>query len=173
MIFTEKECNEIISWGPEFDIMNVRNCYDVCEPKGLYKSRLDYEIAEVKRTDKTQWVFDKISEYLKPQYPNNKVNKRKYFYLNKFGHGQRFTKHIDKDRYNEWVLVVGATLNDGFEGGKLLAYNPDKEFATKRGELYTMDASILHEVTEITKGVRYSFVFFIEHKDLGLTKQII
>jgi predicted 2-oxoglutarate/Fe(II)-dependent dioxygenase YbiX len=173
MILTKKECDEIISWSEEFNIMNVRECSDVCSPNGLHKSKLDYEIAEVKRTPQTQWIFDKISHYLSLEYPNNKVSEREYFYLHKFEEGHKFTKHIDKDRQNDWVLVVGGILNDDFEGGRLLTYNPNGELATKMGELYTMDACILHEVTEITKGVRHSFVFFIEHKDLGLKKDVI
>lgn len=173
MILTREECNEIVSWGEMFNIMNVRECSDVCHPKGLYKSKLDYEIAEVKRNETTQWIFDKISDYLKEQYPNNKVSEREYFYLHKFEEGHKFTKHIDKDRQNDWVLVVGGILNKDFEGGRLLTYNPNGELATKMGELYTMDASTLHEVTEVTSGVRHSFVFFIEHKDLRLNKNIL
>lgn len=172
MILSKKECDEIISFGKEFEMTSVLVSSDA-HPSGLKKTKLEYDIAYVKRTENTQWVFDKISEYLSPIYPTNKVSEREYFYLHKFEKGNRFTKHIDKHRQNDWVLVVGGILNDDFEGGRLLTYNPDGELATKMGEIYTMDASVLHEVTEITKGVRHSFVFFIEQKDLGLEKVII
>jgi hypothetical protein len=172
MILTKKECEDIISFGKDFEMTSVLVSPDA-HPSGLKKNKLEYDIAYINRTEQTQWVFDRISEYLSSEYPMNKIAEREYFYLHKFEEGNRFTKHIDKHRQNDWVLVVGGILNDNFEGGRLLTYNPNGELATKMGELYTMDASILHEVTEITKGVRHSFVFFIEHKDLGLKKVII
>jgi predicted 2-oxoglutarate/Fe(II)-dependent dioxygenase YbiX len=69
-------------------------------------------------------------------------------------------------------LIVGAKLNNDFEGGKLLTYNPDGELATESGVLYKMDSEVLHEVTEITKGTRYSFVYFINYKDLGVESKL-
>lgn len=172
MILSKKECDEIISFGKEFEMTSVLVSPDA-HPSGLKKTKLEYDIAYIKRTQDTQWVFDRISKYLSTTYPTNKVSEREYFYLHKFEKGNRFTKHIDKHRQNDWVLVVGGILNDEFEGGRLLTYNPDGELATQIGEIYTMDASVLHEVTEITNGVRHSFVFFIEQKDLGLEKVII
>jgi predicted 2-oxoglutarate/Fe(II)-dependent dioxygenase YbiX len=35
-----------------------------------------------------------------------------------------------------------------------------------------MDSEVLHEVTEITKGTRYSFVYFINYKDLGVESKL-
>lgn len=173
MILTESQCTEIISWHTIFSTYNVRNCPNVVSTAGLHKSRLDYNLCEVRRNEMTQWFFDLISDFLKTNYPNNTVNNREYFYIHKFEEGHRFGKHIDKDRMDEWVLVVGAILNSEFEGGRLITYNPDGELATKAGEIYKMDASILHEVTEVTSGVRYSFVFFISHSELGIKKSII
>jgi hypothetical protein len=172
MILSKEECDKIISLSNDFEMSSVLVNPDI-HPAGLTKSKLDYDIAYVNRTETTQWIFDKISKYLKEKYPNNEVSKRESFSIHKFEEGHKFTKHIDKDRQNDWVLVVGGILNEDFEGGRLLTYNPDGELATKMGELYTMDASILHEVTEVTKGTRHSFVFFIEHKDLGLNKEVI
>lgn len=176
MILTKKECNEIISWSSDFKMTSVL-VSPAAAPAGLKKSKLDYGISKIDRNEKTQWMFDKISEYLKDEYPNNKLKEREYFYLHKFEEGHYFHKHIDRDRQNDWALVVGGILNEDFEGGRLLTYDVDGnlngELATKMGEIYTMEVSVLHEVTTITKGVRHSFVFFVEHKDLNVKKLVI
>ena len=173
MILTQDQCNEIISWHKIYKMGNVRECSDVCHPAGLHKSRLDYNISEVPRDPNTQWLFDYVADYLRSDFPNNTVSTKPFFYLHKFETGHKFTKHVDRDRQNDWKHIVGASLNSEYEGGKLITYNPDRELASNAGELYSMDASILHEVTEVTAGNRLSFVFFITVKELGLYKSIL
>lgn len=172
MKLTTEQCNEIISWISVFGKSNVRNCPDVCSPAGLHKSRLDYNITEVKRVESTQWFFDLISEFLSHEYPNNKIKEGRFFYAHEFFTGAKFTKHVDKDRQHDWKVIVGAKLNDDFRGGELLTYNPDGEIATEAGLLYRMDSEVLHEVTEVTEGTRYSFVYFISHQDLGIESKL-
>ena len=169
MILTNEQCCEIISWIDYFGLSNVRYSQDLCGHKGgLHQSRLDYNICEVKREISTQWFFDLISEFLKDEYPNNKIKEGNFFYAHEFFTGARFTKHVDKKRQNDWGLIVGAKLNDDFDGGKLLTYNPNGELATEVGKIYKMNSEVLHEVTEVTKGTRYSFVYFITYKELGI-----
>ena len=104
---------------------------------------------------------------------DNSVNEGEFFYLHRWDEGNKFEKHIDKRREDSWYLVVGASLNDDYEGGKLLCYNPDIEIASTKGELYKMGAEVLHEVTEITSGTRYSFVYFIKQPLLYPKKQLL
>ena len=98
------------------------------------------------------------------------INRGKFFYCLEYTIGAKFKKHRDKDRERDWALIVGATLNKDFEGGKLLSYKPDGELATTQGELYKMNSETIHEVTEVTSGVRYSFVYFITYEELGVPK---
>jgi hypothetical protein len=168
MELTNKQCNEIISWIDYFGKANVRDCSDVCSPAGLHKSRLDYNITEAKREPKTQWFFDLMSNFVDKEYPNNKIKEGKFFYIHEFFEGAKFTAHVDKDRQNDWALIVGGILNDNFDGGRLITYNPNGELAKNKGELYKMKSDILHEVTMVTSGTRYSFVYFITYKELGI-----
>lgn len=172
MKLTTDQCNEIISWTDKFGKSNVRYCPGVCSPAGLHKSKLDYNITEVKRVESTQWFFDIISDFIYEEYPNNKVKEGDFFYAHEFFTGAKFAKHVDKDRQHDWKLIVGAKLNDDFEGGELITYNPNGELATEKGLLYKIDSEVLHEVTEITKGTRYSFVYFINYKDLGVKSKL-
>lgn len=173
MILTTIQCKEIISWVDLFGKSNVRYCPDICSPVGLHKSRLDYNICEVRRDKTTQWFFDLISEFLKEDYPNNKIKEGNYFYAHEFFTGGKFVKHVDKERKQDWALVVGAILNDDFKGGKLITYNPDGELAMEQGVIYKMNSNVLHEVTEVTTGTRHSFVYFITYNELGLENKIL
>lgn len=170
---TDNQCAEIISWHKHYYMGNVRECSDICSPAGLHKSRLNYNIAEITNDNNSAWLFKLISNSLKEEFPNNRVENKPFFYLHKFDKGDKFTRHVDRDRQNDWIKIVGGILNSGFEGGKLLTYNPDGELATKAGELYSMDASTPHEVTEVLHGSRFSFVFFLTAEELGISKSIL
>lgn len=169
MKLTLTECKKIISYHS----YNQVNIHDYAYKEGIHKKRIDYNVAVVPRDKTTQWFFNKIHKRLLPTYPNSKVNEMDIFYNFEYYPGMKFTKHIDKRRDCSWHVVVGGILNEEFEGGKLLLYNPDSEEATKAGDIYIMPAEQEHEVTEVLSGVRYSFVFFISKEWLGIPKTIL
>lgn len=168
-ILTKEERDKVISYH-SYDKINIHQ-YE--HRQGIHRDRIDYNISIVPRDEKTQWFFNKIHNFLLPMYPKSKVNEMDIFYNFEYHKGMKFTRHIDKRRDCSWHLVVGGTLNSNFKGGRLLTYNPDLELASSPGELYHMPAEQEHEVTEITEGVRYSFVFFISKYWLGIPKTIL
>lgn len=84
--------------------------------------------------------------------------------LNKYEVGTKMRKHYDhihscfQDRKGIPVLSFVGVFNDDYEGGKFLVR--DKEYVLKTGDILIMPSVFLypHEVTEVTKGTRYSFV---------------
>jgi len=56
------------------------------------------------------------------------------------------------------ILSFVGALNDEYEGGKMLVR--DVEFSLKQGDIIIMPSCFMfpHEITEVTKGTRYSFV---------------
>ena len=168
-MLTAEECKKVISYH-SYDKINI---HDYEYKQGIHKSRIDYNISIVPRDENTQWFFDKIHKHLLVTYPNNIVNEMDIFYNFEYYPGMKFTKHVDKKRDCSWHIVVGGILNRDFEGGRLLLYDPDSEEATVPGEIYVMPAEQEHEVTEITSGVRYSFVFFISKHWLGIKKTVL
>lgn len=164
------ECNKLIDYHNDYGKMNIT---DYPHNQGIYKSRLNYNVSLVTRDTETQWVYDKLSEFLKDEYPLNIVDELEFLYLHEFKEGMKFTKHIDRDRDCSWYMIIGATLNSEFTGGELLLYNPNDVIADKLGEVYLMDSNREHEVTEVISGTRYSFVIFLTKKDLGIDKSII
>ena len=76
---------------------------------------------------------------------------------------QKHCDHIhslfDGKRKGIPVLSIIGILNDDYEGGELIMFK-DKKIDTKKGDLLIFPSNFLypHEVTPITKGVRYSYV---------------
>lgn len=168
--FTQEECNKIISYHNSYDKISI---FDYKFRQGIYKSRIDYNISVIPRDETTQWVFDKMHNFLLEDYPNNIVHEMDIFYNFEYTPGMKFTKHIDKERDCSWHVVTGAVLNSDYKGGRLLTYEPEGEVATTQGEIYLMPSEQPHEVTEVTEGIRYSFVFFISKEWLGIPKTIL
>lgn len=173
MILSSVQCSEIISWREIYGSANVRYSPATGSSQGLHKSKLDYNITEVPRDKNTQWFFNFIHSFLLKDFPHNKLNKGAFFYLHEFFTGGKFTKHRDKDRNRDWKVIVGATLNSDYTGGELITFHPDMILAKNIGELYIMNSETIHEVTEVTEGTRFSFVYFISNDELGLSKSNI
>jgi hypothetical protein len=72
--------------------------------------------------------------------------------------GDFFTEHSDKI-YASGILSGGYLLNDEYKGGNFIV--DGKKLEVGVGELFTYGREILHEVTEVTDGVRYSLHFVI------------
>lgn len=166
-LLSKEECGKLIDYHNDYGKMNIT---DYPHNQGIYKSKLNYNVSLVQRDSKTQWVYDKLSSFLTDTYPYNNIDKLEFLYLHEFTEGMKFTKHIDRDRDCSWYKIIGATLNEEFTGGKLQLYEPADTIAEKLGEVYIMDATRPHEVTEVLSGVRYSFVIFLTKHDLGIQK---
>ena len=165
-----EECNILIGYHNNYGKMNIT---EYPYNQGIYKSKLNYNVSLVLRDSETQWIYDKLSKFLNDTYPNNNISKLEFLYLHEFKEGMKFTKHIDRDRDCSWYKIIGATLNSDFNGGELVLYEPDDITAKNVGEVYIMDSTRPHEVTEVLSGTRYSFVIFLSKFDLGINKNLL
>ena len=74
--------------------------------------------------------------------------------------GDFFGEHRDTATYEIGILTGHYLLNDEFEGGDFIL---DGEKLEKEvGELSVYGRDILHEVTKVTSGIRYSIHIFID-----------
>lgn len=136
----------------ELDIQHTeQNIHELINPlietaTHMYLDSLKQD--NVNTTDDVVWI---VSEFTSPR-------------MNKYGVGTKMRKHYDhihsvfKDRKGIPVLSIVGLLNDNFEGGKFMCRDVDLNL--KQGDIVIMPSVFLfpHEVTEITKGTRYSFV---------------
>jgi len=60
------------------------------------------------------------------------------------------------------ILSIIGILNDDYEGSELIMFE-DKKIDTKKGDLLIFPSNFLypHEITPVTKGVRYSYVSWV------------
>ena len=79
---------------------------------------------------------------------------------------QNHSDHIhalfDGERKGVPILSIIGILNDDYEGGEFIMFG-DKKINTKKGDLLIFPSNFLypHEVTPVTRGVRYSYVSWL------------
>ena len=69
---------------------------------------------------------------------------------------------FDGKRKGVPILTIIGVLNDNYEGGELIMLE-DKKIDTKQGDLLIFPSNFLypHEITPVTKGVRYSYISWV------------
>tara|TARA_B110000285_G_scaffold74807_1_gene86134 strand:- start:1383 stop:1898 length:516 start_codon:yes stop_codon:yes gene_type:complete len=167
--FDKNECTSIIEYADTFGKKHITQFSNDLSPEIL-----DYNYTFIERNTQTQWMFNKFSNYLLPQFPNNKIKNHDVINLHEFPTGGKFNKHIDVHREADYYIIIGCVLNSNYTGGKLTAYNPDKDdLCEEQGHFYEMYSIRPHEVTLITSGTRYSLVLFLTRENLGIPQTII
>jgi len=83
----------------------------------------------------------------------------------KYGEGGKYEVHVDAGRGSPRNLTTIINLNEEYEGGEFLFFNPDrkeivKEVKLKTGSIIVFPSNFLypHSVKPIIKGERYSIV---------------
>lgn len=167
--FSKEECETIISYGTNLQKgLVVSNSSD--EPS-LSNEIRDSDICWIFPSKENQWLFRRLVDVI------TGLN-QSYFGFDLFGmlEGLQLTKyeapsgfygkHIDKI-YGGTVRKLSITVQlsdpNDYEGGDLLLhFEKDPELMGKGlGKLVAFPSYILHEVTPVTQGTRYSLVAWI------------
>lgn len=88
--------------------------------------------------------------------------------IHKYNVGDYFDKHIDavERNYKNRAYVVGFNINNEYDGGDYILYNPNQIIDKTPGVPYFFKSNRLHEITKIANGIRKSALIFINHEDL-------
>jgi PKHD-type hydroxylase len=170
-VFTKTECEIIIALG---ESMGLQESTLASEP-------IDSKIRESKVAwffprQETTWIFDRLSSAALNL--NNQFFK---FDLYGMVEGIQFTKyqepsghygtHIDKvvgDIPRKLSLTIQLSDPESYEGGDLnLFYSSNFEAIVppkEQGKLIAFPSYMLHQVTPVTKGTRYSLVCWVTGK---------
>jgi len=114
----------------------------------------------------TQKIKNVCEEYLKCEceleFPH---------YLTEYNEGSFHAKHIDNSfGYTKRDMIVGVQLSDSddYTGGDLIINN--EIVPRTKGSLIIYNGTTSHEVTKVTKGIRYSLTecITIKRKTIGL-----
>jgi PKHD-type hydroxylase len=169
---TPQECDEIISVGINNGLQDGLLAEIEKSPKGKKNKKV--------RDSKITWLFpDKNTDWLYRRLTDAITSLNNQFFnfdLYGFAEGLQFThykapaghygKHIDRtlNMVNRKLsLVIQLSDESKYKGGELCLYEQDKPYiySKKQGTLCLFPSYVLHEVTPVTNGERYSLVAWI------------
>ena len=158
--FSKKECSEII---------NLSNTFAARHSSTLFRREdFNYYYHVVVRNKETQWIFDRLANYLKTEYPINKLHEMQEIYLHRYLVGNEFAKHNDSTTHPDQILNIGVCLNSDYEGGEFIAYTPFEILPKVDGTIYIMKSDREHEVKKIISGERWSLILFLNKHHLQI-----
>jgi len=160
-VFTPEECDSIINIGK-------RNVLKVAQTYGKKDTRRKSNVCFLKPSDETYWIFERLAGAAID------INKNHFqFELSGFSEGLQFTEYVAPVGKYGWhadnspnqvirKLTLVAQLSDpnDYDGG-LLQINPAGNEETpdlSRGQVVAFPSHVLHQVTPVTAGSRYSLV---------------
>lgn len=148
ILFSETECKNIIKIVSANPIV-----YNEKDRK--------YQAKSIKYEESTKWIFDKLINYLELQTNITVIKINEIIHFHIFKNLDWFDKHNDEK--NRRLFAIGVLLNDDFEGGDFIFYDDNKncKLEKKIGNTYIFDVKLTHEITKITKGERYSLLWFL------------
>lgn len=162
-IFTAEECNKILN------LINIENKgHSYTNNKGA----LSFEQYKIEDDSNNSWFMDTFKNFIY-ESTNHIVNEIKIdVQILKYNVNDSFPKHtdIDESKKNSQtrLFTIGILLNEEFEDGDLIVYdeNQKKYLKKETGNCYIFDAILPHEVTKITKGIRYVLIAHIRNVEV-------
>lgn len=123
-------------------------------------------------TDDTKWVYEKLCglmNHVNQQYFNYDITLQEPFQFASYDSTRQefYGKHLDTTfsrpssaASRKLSMVLQLTDPDAYEGGELALYQCAEPTLVpkKKGMLVMFPSFIMHEVTPVTKGTRYSLV---------------
>jgi hypothetical protein len=167
--FTKEECTTIINLSLELEGINRDvNSKNIERPR----ENISYTYYNIYKNEKIEWIFNRISDYLIHEKNIEVVKPFNVIHLHKYLSGNKFERHSDI-YYPNQILNVGVCLNDDYDGGEFILYNPTQSIPKKQGLIYSFKNTTEHEVKEITKGTRYSLIVFLFKDNIRLKTNLI
>jgi PKHD-type hydroxylase len=169
MLFTEDECQSIISLGEKNNLVDgtIRENEHVSD---IRKSKVSW----ISPSDETRWIYQRLTDAI--------VSLNNQFFgfdLSGFNEGLQFTKyeapdskydlHVDvvsKGIIRKLSIVLQLQKPELYDGGELqLVYSSEPTILGKnQGTLLVFPSYVLHRVTPVSKGTRYSLVGWVSGK---------
>ena len=160
ILFNQTECNSIIEYVT-LDYTNWK------------MSDREYSSKSIHYSIETKWLFDKLKTFFQLETGLKIIKTKEEIHFHKFVNGNWFDKH--NDIRDSRMYAIGVLLNDEFEGGDFKLYNSNEITLNKKiGNSYIFDVRILHEITPIVEGTRYSLLWFLHSQNIkNITNTLI
>jgi hypothetical protein len=161
--FTKDECQEIINLSK-----SIKGTRRDESPRPI-----SYDFYSIGYSSETKWIFDKLDRYFTETTGISVLKPLDAVHLFDYSVGDKFGKHRDI-YYQNQIHNIGVCLNDDYEGGEFVLYDPQYTVLPKiTGEIYTFNHSYEHEVMEVTNGHRWSLIGFYFYDHLDLKKPLL
>jgi hypothetical protein len=159
ILFTQKECVSIISSAE-----NETTKWEMDDRK--------YESFPIISSEKNKWIFDRLRSFFEEEANMLICRDKNIIHLHKYKSEDYFDRHEDT-RENR-LFSVGVLLNCNFSGGDFKLYGTKNITIDKKaGNSYIFDTRIEHEISRITKGIRYSLIWFLDNTNLKIDRNKI
>ena len=164
--FTDAEIDQIIALGLSLNPSESRLDVDSNAAVRLSTNAWIYPTAE------SEWLYKKMNlaiDYMNKRFFNYDINLQEPYQFASYDSGREefYGRHLDTT-FGEFSpaasrkLSITLQLTDGsdYSGGDLLLYQGDKPLVApkKKGMMVAFPSFIMHEVTPVTAGTRYSLV---------------
>lgn len=183
VLFNERECEDIINFHktytdlifrskePFIDLANHR-IYTESTTRSVENIGKFFYVYDIPNTPDTSWMFVRLAQWF---FKTTGVNLRSNnpftaCSLHRYVKGDFFQKHIDiREGFADRRYNIGIQLNNNYEGGDYNCWDSNENMVTFPKDtgttlLYTGD--LLHEITEITEGERWSIVLAVSRYDI-------
>lgn len=157
--FNTEEITDILTYVKQLPVSDSKTFYN--------RVTRSYEFRTLLMGWDTKWIFKRIYDYL---YEETGIEVKKTveeLYVHNYQVGDYFLKHIDLPTK---IWNVGVCLNDDYEGGDFVVYNPKLVLPKKAGAIYAFESQREHEVLPVTSGERWSIIGFLERGHVGKNK---
>lgn len=164
-MFTKEECEKIILLSKSFKME---------DSKAYFKDNDDiqYLVCNVKRDDNTDWIFEKLLNFFSDKTGIKIRKSLDILHIHNYKKGNSFKKHKDS-LYPTQIHNIGVCLNDDYDGGEFVLYEPYEMLPKKQGEIYTFESLRLHEVKKIESGERWSIIAFLHIENIELKRDLL
>lgn len=160
--FNKEECEKIINLRFEYEEVLHK---DFLGSYGSDFNNVSYRVWNIIREEKTQWIFDRIYKYF-TESTGIEIKKELFqCHIHNYVKGEKFLRHADTT-YPTQIYNIGVCLNDNYDGGEFILYEPDLVLPKKQGEIYTFESRREHEVKEILNGERWSIICFLHNENV-------
>jgi hypothetical protein len=166
-ILTKEECDEILNSADDYTDSKLGVAVNSTEYGVSYlpkkRKSTQCSISAYKNSN----LYNKINEILKSIDYEFVVDEIHYDVI-KYKVGDFIWKHTDGGGERRYTLSIQLNNGSEYEGGDFKYWENSNETILNKDAGYgaIFKADTYHEVTEITNGIRYSFVLFIKNNDI-------
>jgi PKHD-type hydroxylase len=166
--FTAEECEKIIETGLKIGLKNGRVKDDGKQEGAIRKSQvsfLDY------KDESVEWIFRRVTDFvvaINKQFWDFDLHYIETLQFTTYTEqGDFYTSHTDQmfvnPHYRKLSFSIQLSDPENYEGSDLvlhISHVPEKTFRNQ-GDMIFFPSYVLHEVTPLVKGKRYSLVGWV------------